>query len=291
MRKKVVRIRFPHWSIHRYQTAPDDAPKLLKECKQLQQIVNLAQINIDKQVKGYAPSNVSLLYSLPKGKPQGFHQDDYRSDTIVKRDGPLLSVIIALQNDTKLDVKQNNDKRNTYCIPMGSMFVFDGKLMHGCSAYTSHNLRLHLYFKYVGDIEGTKGGDGSEDVKVEPNGVNEIAKVFRCPIEDCDHRRKKINFTDEGINNHWRIHHRKEEKMGLKTYEAAQAGTLKECAVCKKTCFNRERLEYHVWKEHGGPRPVYGCDKCEKTFLKQESLKKHLQKCHGDPTNPEKDRK
>lgn len=270
---------------YRYQTDPDDAPKMLKECKALQQLVNLAQINIDKQVKGYVAFKVSILYSMPNGKPQGFHHDDYRCDSVCKMEGPLLSVIIALQDGTKLDLKKNKDERNTYSIPMGSMFVFDGKLMHGGSAYKTHNLRVHLYFKYKRDTEETKGGDGGEDVKRD--GIDRVAYVFRCPVKSCDHRKRKINFTYDDLYNHWRDRHRKDEKISLKMYKARLGGDWEKCDVCEKTFFTRERLEIHVWKEHGGPRPVYGCHECDKWYLKPESLESHLKKCHGwqDPNN------
>jgi hypothetical protein len=82
---------------HRYQTGPDDGPKLLKACKSLQQLLNLAQINIDKQVEGYVATEVSILYSLPNGKPQGFHMDNYHSDALAKRDGPLLCISRTFQ--------------------------------------------------------------------------------------------------------------------------------------------------------------------------------------------------
>jgi hypothetical protein len=270
---------------YRFQTGPDDAPRILKECKSLQQIVNLAQINIDNQVKGYVAHKVSILYSLPNGQPQGFHADDYRSDSIAARDGPFLSVMVALQNDTKLDLQKYSNERNTYSIPMGTMFVFDGKLMHGGSAYKTHNLRVHIYFKYNGNDDEKKIVNGGENVVVENDGSDAIAMVFRCPVKDCDHRKRKMTFTEVGVYNHWKIHHREKEHLSLKEYEAKLEGTLEECNVCDKKFLTRERLEYHVWKEHKGPRPVFGCHKCEKRFLKNENLKTHLEKCHAEEKN------
>jgi hypothetical protein len=268
---------------YRYQTGPDDAPKILKECKALQQIVNLAHIEINKQVKGYVPFKVSLLYSRPKGKPQGFHIDDYRSEAICKRDGPFLSVIVALQNGTTLDLKNKNNERDTYSFPKGTLVVFDGRLMHGGSAYKSHNLRVHIYFKYKGDTEERKGGDGGEDIDINHDGEDSVALLYRCPVKGCDHCKRKINFTYEDIYNHWRDYHRDQEKMSLKVYKACldPDSYWEECDVCKKAFFTRDRLENHVWKEHGGPRPVYGCPECEKWYFKPDSLENHLKKRHG----------
>jgi hypothetical protein len=126
-----------HRDYYRYQTSPDCAQKLM-ECPEIKLIVNKVQACINHQVRGYVANKISVLYSLPGGKAQGWHEDDSRPEGEIVKSGMLLSVIVALQPDTKLDVRNGSFERKTFVIPKGTMFVFGGKLVHSGSAYATH---------------------------------------------------------------------------------------------------------------------------------------------------------
>jgi len=46
-------------------------------------------------------------------------------------------------------VRNASFERKTFLIPKGTMFVFDGRLVHGGSGHMVHNVRLHIYFRMV----------------------------------------------------------------------------------------------------------------------------------------------
>jgi hypothetical protein len=224
----------------RFQTHPDAAKELLK-CREIKSIVDCVQATINQQVNGYVPAKVSFLYSLPYGKEQGLHQDDPRSDSIVASDGSLLSALIALQDGTKLDVRNGSFVRKTYTIPVGTMFVFDGKLVHGGATYPKHNLRLHIYFRRKPDKTSEEKSDIDDNI---------IAHTYRCPVENCPRSIQKTNFTIVQMRNHWRLHHSKKEKMGWKRYEAKQSGNLHMCQKCGESFLNKDGLTKHMLAKH-----------------------------------------
>jgi hypothetical protein len=114
---------------NRYQTAPSDSDRLLK-CESIKKIVLLTQNIVNKQLvsndesigSSYVVTKVTLLFSKPGGPPQEMHCDDGRDDRAMEETGEMLSAIVALQDNTRLDVEGDNGKRLTYSIPQTSMF-------------------------------------------------------------------------------------------------------------------------------------------------------------------------
>jgi hypothetical protein len=212
------------------------------KCGEIKSIIDCVQATINQQVDGYVPVKLSFLYSLPLGKPQGLHQDDARSEAEIASDGSLISALIALQDGTKLDVRNGSLVRKTYMIPVGTMFVFDGKLVHGGLSYLCHNLRLHIYFRRNQNV-GNSDNDNNKDENI-------IAHTFRCPVESCSRYVQKTDFTITQMRNHWRLHHAKTEKMGWKRYEAKKLGNLHTCDKCNETFLNKEGLAKHVISKH-----------------------------------------
>jgi hypothetical protein len=231
-----------HRDYYRYQTNPDSAPKLL-ECPEIKEILNRVQVCMNRQVNGYTPTKISFLYSLPGGKPQGWHQDDTRDEGRIITAGSLISAIVALENDTKLDVRNRKFERKTFIIPKGTMFVFDGKLVHGGSAYQKHNLRIHIYFMKMVD----KGGSGEQS---HNDSDNAIAHTYRCPVEGCPKCISKCNLTLSQMRNHWRMKHAAVENMGWKRYEASLKGNLHKCEQCGKTYLSVNGLNKHISQKH-----------------------------------------
>jgi hypothetical protein len=234
-----------HRDYYRYQTNPDMSNKLL-ECPEIKEILNRVQVCINRQVKGYVPTKLSILYSLPGGKPQGWHHDDGRDEGEIVNAGSLLSAIVALQNGTMLDVRNGSFERKTFIIPKGTMFILDGKLVHGGSAYQTHNLRMHIYFMKQVD-----------DAGIHPNnnaGDNIIAHTYRCPVEGCHKYITKCNLTLSQMRNHWRMKHAGVEKMGWKRYEANLRGNLHKCEQCSNTYLSLNGLKKHISQKHGKRR-------------------------------------
>ena len=49
--------------------------------------------------KEYYSNIISILYSHPFGEEQDLHFDDFRSNDIIKKEGPRISSIVGLMND------------------------------------------------------------------------------------------------------------------------------------------------------------------------------------------------
>jgi len=226
---------------YRYQTHPDDCDELLR-CPEIKDIIDRVQVSINQQVQGYVAYKISVLYSLPGGEQQGFHQDDARSEAVIAEEGAMLSVIVALQDNTKLDVRNASFERKTLSISKGLMFVFDGRLVHGGAAYTVHNVRLHIYFrKMVENVVSSMDKGKFENV---------IAPTYRCPVEDCPKKIGNCNLTLSQMRNHWRMKHAPVENMGWKRYHADKEGKLHKCDQCHETFLNFEGLKKHVTMAH-----------------------------------------
>jgi hypothetical protein len=230
-----------HRDYYRYQTNPDNNSKLL-ECPEIKEIVNRVQVCINSQVSGYAANKISFLYSLPGGKSQGWHVDDARELGTIAKNGSLISVIVAFQNNTKLDVRNENYDRKTFIIPSQTMFVFDGQLVHSGSAYDTHNLRLHIYFMKLPENQ-----DGPNDSNVD---TNVIAHTYVCPVKSCPKFINKCSLTLSQMRNHWRINHSATENMGWKRYVANQSGNLHDCNQCGQSFLSLDGLKRHISKKH-----------------------------------------
>jgi hypothetical protein len=160
--------------------------------------------------------------------------------------GSLISVIVALQNDTKLDVRNGNFERKTFIIPKQTMFVFDGQLLHGGSAYQAHNLRLHIYFMKLVENQNDCNENNETD--------NVIAHTYMCPVESCSKNIERCNLTLSQMRNHWRIKHAATEKIGWKRYIARQSGNLHTCNQCNDTFLSQDGLKRHISKKHRARR-------------------------------------
>jgi hypothetical protein len=97
----------------------------------------------------FSVGKFSVLYSKPGGLPQGLHIDDFSKTKKEKEQfGEMLSAIVAIQDNTTIDVFACDKSRVSIMIPRGFMFLFGGHFWHGGSAYKCHNIRLHFYLKY-----------------------------------------------------------------------------------------------------------------------------------------------
>lgn len=86
---------------HRLQSHPSRQASLLKN-DSIQTIVVSTQNVVKDQCGDYAMLKLSVLYSIPGGRPQGFHVDDPRTTMEINEQGEMISVVFALQNDTKI---------------------------------------------------------------------------------------------------------------------------------------------------------------------------------------------
>jgi hypothetical protein len=217
----------------RYQTLPSRQSSLLKSTD-IKTIVTATQNVIDAQVDGYVMAKLSILYSLSFGSAQGLHVDDIRIEEDIKKDGEHLSVIFALQDNTKLDIGMNEKMRKTYSIPSGSMFLFSGNCWHGGSVHLTNNARIHMLFVKKGSMRHGK---------IE----NLIPVGFQCPVESCQSNVGRIiSFTKEQMYNHWRIYHKDQLGISLGKYRQQLTGKmLLQCPNCQKFFTKEEGMKRH----------------------------------------------
>jgi hypothetical protein len=96
-------------------------------------------------------------------------------------------------------VRNGNYDHKMFIIPKQTMFVFDGQLLHGGSAYQSHNLRLHIYFMKL--IESQNDCSDNNETG------NVIAHTYMYPVKNCSKCINRCNLTLSQMRNHWRIKH------------------------------------------------------------------------------------
>ena len=88
-----------------------------------------------------------LLHSLPGCQRQVEHTD-YDPEVIAEitdeADVPWL-VLVALQDNTTLDVFDDQEQHKLLALDTGDILLFRSDLVHAGSAYTEDNLRLHAY--------------------------------------------------------------------------------------------------------------------------------------------------
>jgi hypothetical protein len=88
-----------------------------------------------------------LLHSLPGCQRQVEHTD-YDPEVIAEitdeADVPWL-VLVALQDNTTLDVFDDQEQHKLLALDAGDILLFRSDLVHAGSAYTEDNLRLHAY--------------------------------------------------------------------------------------------------------------------------------------------------
>ena len=115
--------------------------------KRFQQVIrkNHCIVNKMKKVlfeKGFLKNrSIGTCVILMKGcKKQSWHTD-YDPDMCKTASTKPMGVLLALQNNTFLDVYG----RNKIHMKKGDILIFDGDEIHAGSAYTRDNTRIHLY--------------------------------------------------------------------------------------------------------------------------------------------------
>jgi hypothetical protein len=131
-------------------------------------------------VSNYIIMKVTVLFSKPGGPPQELHFDDKRDEGSGEGEGELLSAIIALQDNTQLDIKGDNRKRLTYSIPQMSMFLFSGNCKHGGSSYTQFNVRLHMYLWPKQSLNNSNANVANVILVNRPCTLVSIARKGKC---------------------------------------------------------------------------------------------------------------
>lgn len=219
----------------RFQTSPSDQDKI-RESKAIIKIVDDVTTVVNANAnKPYVSHKISIIYSRPFGEPQGIHQDDYRDVAAIEQEGEMISVIVALMDNTKLDIKNNNGERKTYSIPSGTMFLFSGSCEHGGSSYTVSNARLHIEF-----IPRKECG---EQLALH----NLIQQRYFCPIDACPLNDDGSSFpTKSRLYDHWRKKHLCDEGISVGKYIAMTKGkTILLCQTCKKGFTSKKGLSRH----------------------------------------------
>jgi hypothetical protein len=177
---------------HRFQSNPSRQRSFLK-CEHIRNIVASVQNVVTAQCGDYAMSKLSVLYSIPGGKPQGLHVDYPRSDEDVGNEGAI--------------------------------FMFNGSFRHGGSAYSTHNIRLHMYF-----VPSAIRKSNKKD--------NSIPIGFTCPVSSCSFNigGRSYAFTKTQLYNHWRDHHKKELGISVEKYRSriVDGRDVIQCPLCKK---------------------------------------------------------
>ena len=184
--------------------------------------------------KEHYPNNISVLYSRPFGEEQDLHFDDFRSNDVIEKEGPMINAIIALMKDTKVDIEGNDKERKTYSIPAGAMFLFSGTCVHGGSCYTVCNTRI--YIEYL----PTPPDDSN------PNLGNLIPTTETCPIDNCPHIQQGKLYTEAELYYNWDRYHVQKEDLSLKKYRSRKAGKIiSHCQSCRKGFLTKEGLDEH----------------------------------------------
>ena len=223
----------------RFQTNPDCKSKLLK-CNALKDIYTLAEKHVQQIDKRFSASKFSVLYSKPGGEPQCLHKDEYRTKEEQEQFGEILSAVISLHDNTTIDViGPDNKSRISIIIPKGFMFLFSGDFVHGGSAYTCHNVRLHCYFWIASALD-----DSETKTQLERNDIDVSMRV--CPIADCPKAMNRTLLTSKELQDHWRYRHRVDLDMTYDEYMSKQRGTLTICPSCKKKLKNERCAKDHA---------------------------------------------
>jgi hypothetical protein len=219
----------------RYQSNPSRQQSLMKSTS-FSKLIALTQLEIDNRVANYTLLKCSILYSLAFGEEQGLHIDDTRDSATIERDGEILSVLLALQDNTKLDIANDKGNRKTFAIASASMFLFSGTCLHGGSGFFTNNARIHMTF-----AKTKKHAMISRD--------NIIKLVFRCPVESCECNKSTPvkTMARHQLQQHWRHVHADKYIISLSKYEDYLRGVnLIHCGLCGKAFNDQHGLRRHV---------------------------------------------
>lgn len=219
---------------YRFQSNPRWKHRLL-ECSDIKILIQrVTDVVNEMWRKQYYPHNVSVLYSRPFGEEQQLHYDDFRSNDQIAKEGEMISAIVGLMKDTKLDIESDDKERKTYSIPAGAMFLFSGTCVHGGSSYTVCNTRIHIEFLPTAPDESN------------PDIGNLIPTTETCPIDNCQHIEKGKLYTQAQLYYHWDRYHVKQEGLSLQKYRSRKAGKIIfQCQLCRKGFFTKDGLQEH----------------------------------------------
>lgn len=225
--------------MYRFQTTPDSQEKLLSDSA-INAILSKVSCVIARLTKvEYDVQKVSVLFSRPHGPEQGLHYDDYRETATINESKELLSVIVALMPGTMIDIGTVNNGRKTFPIPTGAMILMSGKCLHGGSAYSKSNARLHFEFspRHQGNMK-------------QSSVQNFVAARYRCPLDTCPLNKDGRSFdTQKQLYNHWQTDHLKKGtiKFSLKKFiHMKNGGSLVTCNSCGKGYKSKALLRRHM---------------------------------------------
>jgi hypothetical protein len=224
--------------MYRFQTTPSVHDQLMT-CSAIAAIVDTVAAVIEHMTDmPYSVHKVSVLFSRPHGPEQGLHVDDARDMTTIEEEGDLLSAIVALMSNMKLDIGTVNNGRKTFQIPVGGMILMSGRCVHGDSSYSVCNTRIHIEF-----IPNSSGTNMSL-------AQNTVGTRYLCPLETCTHRKEGKSFLIENkLYYHWQKEHLKNGtvKLSLKKFiHAKNGGTLVTCSTCGKGYKTKKLLSRHM---------------------------------------------
>jgi hypothetical protein len=225
--------------MYRFQTSPDSQEKLLS-CSAITAILSKILCVIARLTKvEYDVQKVSVIFSRPHGPEQGLHYDDYRDTATINESGELLSVLVALMPGTMIDIGTVNNGRKTFPIPPDAMILMSGKCLHGGSAYSKCNARLHFEF-----IPRHQGNTKQSTIQ------NSVASRYRCPLDTCPHHKEGRSFdTQKQLYNHWQTDHLKKGAIKLslkKIIHTKNGGSLVTCNTCGKGYKSKALLRRHM---------------------------------------------
>lgn len=235
-----------NFDTHRFQTTPDDMWRLM-QCPYVKQLIDLMLVVIhDNSPRSYEAVKVSFLFSRAGGVVQGLHHDDYRDADVANRDGEMLSAILSLMDNTKLDIVNDRGERKTFQIPSGSMFLMSGNCVHGGSSYSVSNVRLHVEFH-----PKTDSNEPSNDTD-----TNIVPGRLQCPHPDCKTNNPDGTYSKKQLYYHWQKEHLAANGLSLNKFiRKARGEFIVLCSCCNKGFSSKKGLARHR-RRCSGPRNV-----------------------------------
>ena len=189
----------------RYSMVEDDMvnhPNYSEIKEVLEKIKNQVLHVCQQQDKRMKLATYTVLFSSKGGEPQGLHLDEQREECPIK--DAVQSVIVSLEPGTKLDFSDSleNTARKTFYLPgPGSLFWFNGKQLHGGSAYPdAPNIRLHFYVHFQKDV-------------ISFFKMGNRAILHQCEHEECS----QWFLTKDARSTHYRKDHTKEWYSAFKS--------------------------------------------------------------------------
>jgi hypothetical protein len=214
----------------------------------IKKLVDLMLIVVhDNTTTIYKPVKVSLLFSRAGGVVQGVHHDDYREHDDAGTNGEMLSAILSVMDNTKLDICNDRGERKTFQILSGSMFLMSGHCVHGGSSYSVSNVRLHVEF-----CPKSNNNNPTND-----SNTNIVPGRLRCPDPDCIMQQAaNATYTKKQLYYHWQKEHLATKGLSLKKFiKRASGDDIVICSSCSKGFSSKKGLSRHR-RRCKGPRDV-----------------------------------